>query len=172
MENEVTIKSQGLKWGLILGLMSTIVGLVVNLFDLYANDGMIQIVSLLLVLGALIFAYQEFKAAHEGFMEFGEGFGMGMLILVISGAFSGLLSYIYMKFIDTGIIERMKSIQLEEMEKQGLSDEQIDMAMSMSEFAMTPEMMTLIGFVANLFFGAIIALIVSGIMKKKRPVQL
>ncbi|QNL21114.1 DUF4199 domain-containing protein [Hyphobacterium sp. CCMP332] len=172
MENELTIKSQGMKWGLILGLMSTIVGLVVNLFDLYANDGIIQLVSLALVLGALIFAFQEYKAANEGFMEFGEGFGMGMLILAISGVFSGILSYIYMKFIDTGIVERIKDIQLTEMESQGLSDEQIDMAMSMSEWVMNPEMMTVIGFVVNIFLGAIIALIVAAIMKNKKPVQL
>lgn len=168
----MTIKSQGMKWGLILGLMSTIVGLVVNLFDLYANDGIIQLVSLALVLGAFIFAFLEFKAANDGFMKFGEGFGMGMLILAIAGVLSSIFSYIYMKFIDTGIIERIKGIQYAEFEKQGLTDEQIEMAVSFSNWMMNPEMLTVVGFFANLFFGAIIALIVSAIMKNNRLVQL
>lgn len=172
MENQVTIKSVGVKWGIILALISIVLSLIVNIFEMYSNGTIIQVASMILLVAALAMSYAEFKSGNEGFMSLGQGFGLGMMIIAISGVISNVFSYIYMTLIDPGMIESIKEIQITEMENQGLSDEQIDMALEYSEFFMTPHMIVLMALIFTLFFGAIISVIVAAIMQKKKPVEL
>jgi hypothetical protein len=172
MENQVTIKSVGVKWGIILALISIVLSLVVNIFEMYGNDTIIQVVSMILLVAALAMSYSEFKSGNEGFMTLGQGFSLGMLIIAISSVISNVFSYFYMTIIDPGMIDSIREIQVTEMENQGLTDEQIEMAMEYAEFFMTPHMIVLMALIFTLFFGAIISVIVAAIMQKKKPVEL
>lgn len=172
MENQVSIKSVGVKWGIILALISIVLSLIVNIFEMYGNDTIIQVVSMILLVAALAMSYSEFKAGNEGFMSLGQGFGLGMLIITISSVISNVFSYFYMTLIDPGMIDSIREIQIAEMENQGLTDEQIEMAMEYAELFMTPHMIVLMAFIFTLFFGAIISVIVAAIMQKKKPVEL
>jgi hypothetical protein len=50
-----------------------------------------------------------------------------------------------------------------------MTQEQIDMAMSISEKMMSPGILTAIGVIASLFFGFIISLISGLVLKNNRP---
>jgi len=57
----------------------------------------------------------------------------------------------------------------EQMQSQGLSDEQIDMSMKMQAKFMTPAMMTIVAFFSSVIIYVIVSLIMGAIMKKENP---
>ena len=59
--------------------------------------------------------------------------------------------------------------QMEKMESQGQSQQQIDMAMPYVEKFTTPGMITVFAFFGGVVIGVIIALIIAAIMKKPNP---
>ncbi len=77
--------------------------------------------------------------------------------------------YLYLKVINPSLIEYTREQQALEMEKQGLSQEAIDKALSISENFTSPEMMALTGLLGGIIIGIILALIISAIMKKENP---
>jgi hypothetical protein len=75
-----------------------------------------------------------------------------------------------MKFIDPTFPEKMKDFQYEQMEAQGLSDAQIEQAISMSEKFTTGGLSFLFPLLGAILFSLIMTLIVAAIMKKNKPV--
>ncbi len=165
---KLSIKDLGIKWGLILGLILIIYGIILQMMGLGADQAL-GMVSYIFVAGGLFVAYRDFKAANSGFMEFGEGFKIGGIATVIYSLVSSVFMYVYIIMIDDSMIEMIKDQQYEEMEKQNLSEEQIDAAMEMAGAFMTPEMISIMGFVFTVFFGVILTLIMSAILKKSKP---
>ncbi|MTI21229.1 DUF4199 domain-containing protein, partial [Fulvivirga sp. RKSG066] len=55
------------------------------------------------------------------------------------------------------------------MQESGMSDDQIDQAMSMTETFTSPELMAVFGILGGLFFGFIISLIISAFTKNSNP---
>lgn len=120
--------------------------------------------------GVLVMAHKYFKDNNgNGFMSYGQGFGIGTWISLINCVIYSVFFYIYVKFIDTGFVKMMMEKQEQQMIDRGMSEEQVQQAMSMTEKFMTPEMM--FGF--GLFFGFIIFLVVVAIVtiftQKKNP---
>ena len=59
--------------------------------------------------------------------------------------------------------------QMAEMEKQGMTEEQMEMASQMTGIFKTPMAIAIISLLAQLFWGAILGLIFGAIMKKWPP---
>ncbi|WP_207436369.1 DUF4199 domain-containing protein [Sabulibacter ruber] len=167
-EQTVTPGSVGVRYGIITGFISVLYSLILFITDLNTNP-VLSNLSLLILLGGIIMAYVYFKKENMGFMSYGQGLGIGTLLSAISGLLSGIFVYIYVEFIDTGLVERMRNIQIEKMEEQGLSDEQIEQAMAMAEKFTGPLMMLVVTIIASAFFGFVFSLIVAAIMKRNRP---
>lgn len=167
MDKKGSILNIGLKWGLILGLMMIIMGIIINMFHMYESNSFVQIISLILLVSSLWMAISEYKGFNDGFGNFGELFGLGMLVLGISVVLSSIFTYINMTIIDPEIVDAIKELQIIEMEKQGLSDDQIDQALSF----MTPGFMVAIAFLIQAFVGTIVALLTAAIFKNNRPVE-
>jgi hypothetical protein len=72
--------------------------------------------------------------------------------------------------IDAGMKGKITDFQEEMYIKQGLSQEQIDMAMQQTERFNNPSMQFLFSMLGALLFGFIISLIIAAVMKKNRPV--
>ena len=85
-------------------------------------------------------AFKYFKEHNGGFMRYGQGLGIGTLMSLIAGLLTSVFMYIYVKFIDTRMMERAMEMQRMEMEKQGMDDAQIDQAMEMAGKFSGPEM--------------------------------
>ena len=167
MDKKGSVLNIGLKWGLILGLMMIIIGIIINMFQMYESNSVVQIISLILLVSSLWMAISEYKGFNDGFADFGELFGLGMVLLGIAVTLSSIFTYINMTIIDTEIVEIIKDMQIIEMEKQGLSDSQIDQALSY----MTPGFMVFIAFLMQAFIGTLIALVTAAIFKNNRPVE-
>ncbi len=101
-----------------------------------------------------------------GLIEFGRATGLGIKTGLVTGVVGAVLQVIYTKVINSSYTETMLDATREQMEKQGLSDDQIDQAIKYSEMFMGPMPTTIMFILVALFFALIISLIAAAILKK------
>ena len=168
VNRDINISPFGVKFGVIASLSVIIYSMILNITGLNTSQSL-GMISYILIGGIMYVACKNYKEANQGYISFGGGFGLSMMIAAISGAISSVFTYVYMVFVDSSILELIKEKQLEEFEKQGLTDAQIEQALDMASTFMTPGFISSMAFVGILLIGAIIGLIVAGIVKNSRP---
>lgn len=172
MENStaesLSTRSVGIRYGLILSVISIVYFLVLTLSGVNPNDGWNWFGIIFSVI-VIFLAHKYFKENGDGFMSYGQGVGIGFWLTLISSAISTVFTYIYVKFVDLTYMDMIKEKQIEAMQEKGMSDEQIDQAMEFAAAFSTPEMILIFGLLGGLFIGMIVVLIVTAITKKQNP---
>ncbi len=172
MEPNVSPRQLGIKYGLILGLISSVLAAVNYSAKLFTNPvatNAITGLSFAIMIGAFVLACREFKAQNEGFMRLGQGFMTGFWASIISSIISAVFTYVWLTFIDPTVTDAIKENAMAGMAKQGLDDEQIEQSLSMMGFMFSPIFTVGAILIGGPIFGAIIAVIVAAIMKKDPP---
>lgn len=160
-----------LKNGLILGLTVVIFQLVTYIFELYNNQYLGWGIYILIIL-LVFYSIRSFRdKMNGGFITFGQAFGLGTMIVLVGTAISSFFSFIYMQFIDPGMVDTIKELQLRAMQEQNIPDEQMEMSIKMMKVWMKPWIMAVSGLLANMVMGTIINLILAGILQRKPIVQ-
>jgi Protein of unknown function (DUF4199) len=157
-----------LKWGLISAICSIIYTTILYFTGMWKTSAFAWIGYIFLA-GGIIMAMREFKSQNNDYMSYGEGLGIGSLLSAVSGVISAIYGYIYMNFIDNTMTQQIIEMQSTKMAEQGMTEEQIDQAMQMAGKFMTPGMMFIFTVLGMLFFGFILSLIISAIMRKNKP---
>ena len=168
MEKEVTTRGVGLQYGVIAGIIMIIYGMILQLTDMATNQGLAFLNYLFLAV-VIFLAHKKYKETGDGFLSYGQGLGIGFWVSLAGGILAMVFSYVYMKFIDSSMMDQAMEKARYDMEEQGMSDAQVDQAMSMTEKFMTPEIIFVFGILGVLFFGFILSLIISAITKKTDP---
>jgi len=165
----VTTRSVGIRYGIIMSLISIVY------FLLFANLDMDSFLSLgrwgntVIGIVILVLAHIYFKQNGDGFMSYGQGVGIAFWAGLVSSVIGSIFTYVYIKFFDSSMITAIRESSIRQMEEKGQSDEQIEMAMKFVDMFTNAEAMLLFG----LFFGilglVVIGLIVSIFTQKARP---
>lgn len=170
MEDKITVSQVSIKNGIILGLIFIVYGMILQFLNL--DMQMMQYlgnINYVLLIIFVVIAHKAFKEGGDGFMSIGQGLKIGMSITMIATVLSSIFSYIYLKFIDDSMLEKIKDAQLEQYEKMGMDDAAIDQALEMSGKFMSAEMIQVWAILAMGIIGFIIVLIVSLFTKKNNP---
>jgi hypothetical protein len=165
-----TTRSVGIRYGLIMAVISIAYFMILTVTGVDMSQGIGRWGGLVFNIAVIVMAHKYFKDNNsDGFMSYGQGFGIGTWISLVNCVIYSVFFYIYIKFIDSGFIKTMLDMQEQQMQERGMSEEQLKQAMSMTEKFMTPEIM----FVMGLVFGFIILLIVVALVtiftQKKNP---
>jgi hypothetical protein len=169
MENQTTTTRTALKWGVIIGIISILYSTAIMVSGQIGNQALSYPIYLIIGVGIYL-AMNEFKKENQGFMSYGQGLGVGTLMSAICGIISNFFSMAYMKFIDPTITEQIMKKAIEDMEKKGIPDDQIDQAMEMSKMFMNPGAMFVMGLLGTILIGFILSLIIAAIVKKDKSV--
>lgn len=169
MENQTTTTRTALKWGVIIGIISILYSTAIMVAGQIGNQALSYPIYVVIGVGIYL-AMNEFKKENQGFMSYGQGLGLGTLMSAISGLISSFFSMAYMKFIDPTITDQIMKKAVEDMEKKGIPDEQIDQAMEMSKIFMNPGAMFIFGLFGSILIGFILSLIIAAIVKKDKSV--
>jgi Protein of unknown function (DUF4199) len=169
MENQTTTTRTALKWGVILGIIFIIYSTGIMVSGQLGNKTF-SYLSFIILGGGIFFGMREFKTENLGFMSFGQGLGLGTLMSVISSMISGFYSTAYTKFIDPTIPDQMIKIQISEMEKRGMSDDQIEQALEMTQIFRNPGFSFIFVLFITVLTGFVLSLIITAIIKKDKPV--
>ncbi|MBN8653078.1 MAG: DUF4199 domain-containing protein [Cytophagales bacterium] len=164
----VTTRSAGIRYGLILGVASIAFFVVMNVAGL-DMQGPLSYLGWLITIAVIFFAHKYFKENGDGYMTIGQGIGIGFWTGLVSTFISAPFTYIYIKFIDGAFLENIKDKQIEKMQEQGMSDEQIDQGMKMAEMFMSAEAILIMGIIGGLIMALIFAVIVSLFTKNTPP---
>lgn len=165
---DVSLKSVAIKYGFINGLVGVILFTVIDMAGLSTN-AVAPWIGFVVMAVLMFLAQKEFIKGGDGFMNYGQGLGLGTLMSVVSGVISSIYTFIYVSYINTAYFENMKELQIVKLEEQGMSDAQIEQTMQMMDSFSGPVPTAIFGILGTVFFGFLIALIVSAIAKKSRP---
>ncbi len=102
----------------------------------------------------------------DGYIDYGKALGFGVAIMLFAGVLNSLYSVILMK-IDPSLMEQIRIMQEEALMKQGMSDDQIEMAGDMMSKLQSPLIIVLSSLFSFALIGFIISLITSIFIKRK-----
>ena len=164
----VTPTSVGIRYGVLIGIASIIFSMV--LFMTNADQSPARWLGLIIIIGGIYLAHGFFKRNNAGFMSYGQGLGIGVIVSAVAGLLSGIFNYIYVSFIDPTYMERIMEATRAKMEEGGnMSDEQIDQAIAMSQKFSSGPISILFAILGSILIGLILSLIISAITKHSRP---
>jgi len=161
-------KDVAMKWGVILGVISIVLFLI-GAISGTQTESWFSWLGVIPTVAIIVLAHKQFKEDGDGYMSYGEGLKVGMLVVLISSILSVIFTYIYIKFVDSNYVEAIREQSIADMQEQGLSDAQIEQGMSWTETFTSPEMIAVFGILGALFFGFIISLIISAFTKNNNP---
>jgi Protein of unknown function (DUF4199) len=154
-------------------ILLTLILIVIDLIGGFAHlrfEGWFRWIStIVLAIAIIVFCIQFGKQQVEGVTYgkvFGYGFKIALLVSVFVVVYSLIsINFIFPEYIDQVLLKTRTDLQA----KGGMSDEQIDQAVSMTKKFMTPVPMSIFIFLATLFFGTIAALLGAAFAKKSEP---
>lgn len=167
-ETQPSVSSVAIKYGAI-GALASVVFTAVMLISGVNVSGWAGALGYIILIAFMVLAMKDYKNKNNGFMSYGQGLGIGTLVALIFGVLGGLFMFVYTSFIDPDYTSNLMDKQRIELEERGMSDEQIEQAIVMGESFSSPALMIVWSIVGYLLIGFIISLIVSAVMKNKRP---
>lgn len=169
------IKKTGVKWGLIYAGFSIAFSLVSLQFLNPAEPGAlsyaVSFVSFIVMIVAAVLCMKEYKRLNHDSMTLGQGFKTGLLMFAISGLVGSIFNFVYYKWIDPGLSDRMIQAQLSQMENNpGMNEEAMEFMEGFLEFFLSPGSLLIFGIITSLAMGALVSVIVAAILKKDSAV--
>jgi len=165
----------GLKYGAILGIAMSVLGLIFHYAGLNDDPLNTSITQTILTTGlswvilfvGFFFGIKYFKQANEGHLTFGEGLITSLFIGVISGIISAIFSFIFFSYVAPDLASSLSEAALEGA-KEGnpeIDAEGEEMMNNMMSTIMSPGVMAAIGFVTRIFTAVIFGIIGTLIQK-------
>ncbi|MAP54970.1 MULTISPECIES: DUF4199 domain-containing protein [Altibacter] len=167
-----SVKKIALNYGLLLALGTIVVSVIVYVLGMHMDQPWWQsALNFIIMAAAIVYGLKTFKKESGGFLSLGEAIKTGLAISLVAGVIGSIFTYIFVTVIEPDFVTQLLDVTRENMIEQNpqMTEEQLEMAMGMTEKFMTPWFMTAMGLIASLFFGFIISLIAGLIMKQNRP---
>jgi len=169
METQPSLISVALKYGLLTGLISIIYTLFSYLTETFGSIFLNLFIALAITIIGLVLAMREFRKKNGGFMTYGQGLGIGMIVAVTASILSGIFIFLYTSYVDPTITEKIVDSVMDQMGAFGLDDSQLDEARDKMLADTTPFKQLTSALTNGLFGGLILSLIIAAIMKRNRP---
>ncbi|MGV6828136.1 MAG: DUF4199 domain-containing protein [Flavobacteriales bacterium] len=175
MDNQkVSIKKIAINYGLILGLLTIVISVLAYVTNHHIDrPWWVTVLSIGVMIWAIVYGLKAFKKENGGFMSLTEALKVGLAISLIAGIIGAIFNYIFITVIEPDFVNQVMEMSQQQMLEQNpdMSQEQIDMALSITEKFMNPGIMSAMAIIMTLFFGFITALIAGLVMKQNKPLH-
>lgn len=155
--------------GIVVGLIFYVTGLDM---EMITNSGLNWFNRLLLMGLTYYFIHVAIKQRRQedlgGYLSVGQGIGLGTLAGLVSGVVSAVWFYIFTTFIATDMLDKIKEISIEEMQKKGQSAEQAEQAMEMMSSFFSPGFMAVMVIIFSIIIGLLCGLVGGLILKREK----
>lgn len=169
---EVSVKKIAMNYGFILALLSIVVSVIAYVTNNHIErPWWVSVLSTVSMVGVIVYGLKAYKDENSGFLSIAEALKVGLAISIIAGIIGAFYNYIFVTIIEPDFVTQMLDMTRNQMIEQNpeMAQDQMDMAMGITEKMMQPMIMSAIGIIMTLFFGFIISLISGLIMKVNRP---
>lgn len=156
-----------LNYGAVLGLILTVISLLTYILEMYASSWVGWIGNIILVLG-VVWGIKRYRDEElGGFISYGQGVGYGTLIGLFAGIIISFVTYLYLGFVDDGMIQFILSEQERTLYEKGMSTEQTEMMMKTTKMMTSPGAIAIFGIFGQVFFAFITSLVAMAFLKKE-----
>lgn len=156
------------KYGLIQGVLSFIVFLVSALAGIQRSWTTSAVNAALLIV-LMVLAHLEIRRTHRGMMTYPQGLGSGTLLSTVAALVAAVLTYVYVKYINTGYLAAAIQAQRTALGQRGMTGAQVQQAMAITSAILTPVGIVVVSLVTGVIIGFIVALIVSIFTQRGDP---
>lgn len=153
-------------FGIILGLVLTVLSMLSFILEMYENKMMTYISYLILIAGISYGIKKRRDNELAGYISYGGALKYGTLLTFFAAIVSSLFLFIYLSYVDDGFIQFTLEKQEADMYEQGLDPEMIEVSIGWTKKFMQPLPMAFIGLLGSTFFGFIVSLIAAAVLKK------
>lgn len=165
-----------LNYGVLLGIISVLSVVLQYVFGTYnvsggdGNSWIISLASFVLGVVIIVLAVNKIKKSNGGYISFKEAFKGGFTVYIISALFVAGWMLIYTYVLEPGYQDEIINQSVQQMEEQGgVSEEQMETAISWTRKFTSPLMLSLFSILGAAFFGGIISAIIAAILKNNKP---
>ena len=170
MENKPkSLSANALTYSVIAAVIMIIYSLLLYIFDLNMNQWL-SLVSYVILIAVTIWGTLEYRnKVLGGYISYGKAFGSTFLIGLFASIIMAIYVYVFFAFISPGSVQEIIELGRERMMESNpnMSDEDIERALDMQAWMMTPVGMAIYGFISQVIVTAIICLITSIFLKKE-----
>jgi hypothetical protein len=166
-ENKPGLLKHVMTYGAIIGLILVVYNVLLYITGLTFNKGLGLVQYAVLIAGLYMGTKVYRDNVLGGFISYGHALGSGVLIALFVGIISVFFQYILLRFIDPGLVDKYMVILQEQFENSRfIPEDQVDLALEKSKESMTALWSIPVGVLTFTFFGFIISLITSAIVKR------
>jgi|GEM_PF-2219464 len=157
----------GLKWGIIAGIVSVMLGYLMSLgvdwnsFDSIeaSRKSPVQYLTYVILAGMIALAmFEHRKKDLGGVMSYGRAIGVAVIVSIASGVCSAIYVYAFFGILHPEFQQMILDQALSKMQE--VSPDQEDQVVSMIKLTTSPGAMAIFTMLGNVFLGLIIGLIV------------
>ncbi|MDY8137239.1 DUF4199 domain-containing protein [Aquimarina sp. 2201CG5-10] len=171
MENEkAPAKKIIINYGIILGIISVLLGVVMYITNEYTDPHWIySVAGFLILIGVVIYGIKAYKTSNNGFLTLTDALKVGIGIAMIGGIIGAIWSLTLTTVIEPDYTQQVLDAQREKMlEDPNITEEMAEQSISIMEKFSSPFISIAFSIIGSLFFGFIISLIGGLIMQKKQ----
>lgn len=161
-----------LTYGLITGAAVIILSLIFYVLELPFDSPIVKYAPFLIFIGGMVYGAHMYKNEFgNGFMTYGKAFGTSYLIGIYAAILASIYGFIYMSYIDPGIINQILEVTEQTLLDQGnMTDAQIDQALELTKKIASPGVANIMGLVWYAVILAIVSLITSIFVKNEEEI--
>ncbi|NPA35491.1 MAG: DUF4199 domain-containing protein [Chlorobi bacterium] len=164
-ENNSTGK-WAMQYGLYLGILQVILILTLYFSGIIFESKLQDYLGYVFAIAITWIGLDKYKSqVNRGFLTYGQGLGLGVMISLFSAIFSAATIYILMK-LDGSLSEKMLNVIQEKMLEANMPDDMIESMQKVYEMTVKPGMVAMSDFLGKVFTGTIFSLIIAAIVKK------
>ena len=170
-ENKLGISRNAMNYGGMTGIVWFLFFVLSTLLGT-STSGIIQFVQyFVLALGIFIGTKHYRDNELQGIIPYSTAFYSGFLISFFCSVIVSFTFFLYVKFVDSSILEKIIETAKEDIYKrdQDISDEDAERAISLMARFMTPAFMAITVLVSNTIAGSLMSLLTAAFLKKEKP---
>ncbi|MBP6531994.1 MAG: DUF4199 domain-containing protein [Bacteroidia bacterium] len=168
MENQRTQNKVAMTFGAIYGLASIVVFMLFYVIGTDIQSKAPQYLSYLLLAIFIIMGVKSFRDQDlGGYISYSRSLGTGTLISLYGGIISGAFSVLFFMVIAPEMTEQIIAAAQENMAKQGLTEEQMQMGVEWTRKFTQPLWLFVFSIIGSVFIGFILSLLISVFLKKE-----
>ena len=158
-----------MNYGAYLGLGLVLISFTVYLFGLEEQKSIIpSLLNNLLIIGAIIYSVIIFRDQNNGFISYSKSLKLGTSVVFFSSVLLAFYTFIFVTFINPEYLVNIIDIAEQEILKSNpeISDEELNMAINMTQKMLQPQWMATLSVLGGTFMGFFYSLIISFFLKK------
>jgi uncharacterized membrane protein len=166
-------KKFAMNYGAVLGLCLMLIALLFWALGIEQQQSVMpSILNNMVIVGFLVYAISQYRDnTNNGFISYAESLKLGTSVAFFSSVIMAFYTFIYITYLNSDMLANIMNMTEQAMleAKPEISDQELDLALSMTSKFIQPHWMMIMGVLGGTFMGFLFSLIISIFLKKDNP---